>query len=72
MKVIAIIAALTSVVLAVAIPVELQERQCLVNGREYTYILTNLHSLTNAVPCDAYNPSTCCSLNCHGEEPPTL
>jgi len=72
MKVIAIIAALASAVFAAAIPVELQERQCLANGRECTFILTNLHSLTNAVPCDAYNPSTCCSLNCHGEETLTL
>jgi len=71
MKVIAIIAALTSVALAAAIPVELQERQCIANGREYTCILTKFHLLTNTVTCDAFN-NQCCSLNCHCEDSPTL
>jgi hypothetical protein len=38
MKFIAIIATIVAVAAAAAVPVELQERQCILNGREYPYL----------------------------------
>jgi len=68
MKFITIIGAFVSVGLVAAIPLELQERQCLVNGRKYILVLKYFHLLTNIVECDIFkkNPG-CCSGYCHSE-----
>jgi hypothetical protein len=38
MKFIAVIATIIAVAAAAAVPIELQERQCIINGREYHYL----------------------------------
>ncbi|EMD96858.1 hypothetical protein COCC4DRAFT_142218 [Bipolaris maydis ATCC 48331] len=52
MKLVAVLATVLSVASAVAIPAELQERQCIFNGLSCTLPEGN---------------SQCCSGNCHGK-----
>ena len=73
MKFVTIIGVFVSVGLVAAIPLELQERQCLANGSKYISVLTDFYLLTNIVPCDIFksNPG-CCSGFCHSKHSSTL